>query len=47
MKNKYLINLAKRFWFWFWKKLMNGFAPTDQQGNYKFVRQKYMKLQIQ
>ena len=35
MQNKYLINSAKRFWFWFWKKLMNGFAPSDSQGNYK------------
>ncbi len=35
MQNKYLINFAKRFWFWFWKKLMNGFAPSDIQGNYK------------
>ena len=35
MQNKYLINFAKRFWFWFWTKLMNGFAPSDSQGNYK------------
>ena len=35
MKNKYLINFAKRFWFWFWIQLMNGFAPSDLQGNYK------------
>ena len=35
MQNKYLINSAKRFWFWFWQKLMNGFAPSDIQGNYK------------
>ena len=35
MQNKYLINFAKRFWLWFWKKLMNGFAPSDIQGNYK------------
>jgi len=35
MQNKYLINSAKRFWYWFWKKLMNGFAPSDSQGNYK------------
>ncbi len=35
MQNKYLINSAKRFWFWFWTKLMNGFAPSDLQGNYK------------
>ena len=35
MQNKYLINFAKRFWFWFWKKLMNGFAPSDLYGNYK------------
>ena len=35
MQNKYLINFAKRFSFWFWTKLMNGFAPSDLQGNYK------------
>ena len=35
MQNKYLIKFAKRFWFWFWQKLMNGFAPSDTQGNYK------------
>ena len=35
MKNKYLINFSKKFWFWFWTKLMNGFAPSDLYGNYK------------
>ena len=35
MQNKYIINFAKKFWFWFWKKLMDGFAPADLQGNYK------------
>jgi len=35
MQNKYLINSAKKFWFWFWTKLMSGFAPSDAQGNYK------------
>ncbi len=35
MQNKYLINFAKRFWYWFWTKLMNGFAPSDLQGNYR------------
>jgi len=35
MQNKYLINSSKRLWFWFWTKLMNGFAPSDAQGNYK------------
>ena len=35
MQNKYLINFTKRFWFWFWIRLMNGFAPSDAQGNYK------------
>ena len=34
MQNKYIINFAKKFWFWFWIKLMNGFAPSDLQGNY-------------
>ncbi|MDC3232291.1 glutathione binding-like protein [Prochlorococcus sp. AH-716-A09] len=34
MQNKYLINFSKKFWFWFWRKLMNGFAPSDLQGNY-------------
>jgi len=35
MQNKYLIKVSKNFWFWFWTKLMNGFAPSDIQGNYK------------
>ena len=35
MQNKYLIKVSKRFWFWFWTKLMNGFAPSDVQGNYR------------
>ena len=35
MQNKYLINFSRKFWFWFWSKLMNGFAPSDSQGNYK------------
>ncbi|KGF89188.1 MULTISPECIES: glutathione S-transferase [Prochlorococcus] len=35
MQNKYLIKASKKFWFWYWKQLMNGFAPSDIQGNYK------------
>ena len=35
MKNKYLIKASKKFWFWYWIRLMNGFAPSDPQGNYK------------
>ncbi len=35
MQNKYLIKASKKFWFWFWTQLMNGFAPSDLQGNYK------------
>jgi putative glutathione S-transferase len=35
MQNKYLIKASKKFWFWFWNQLMNGFAPSDIQGNYK------------
>ncbi|MCR8539523.1 MAG: glutathione S-transferase family protein [Prochlorococcus marinus CUG1439] len=35
MQNKYLIKSSKKFWFWFWTKLMNGFAPSDIYGNYK------------
>ncbi len=34
-KNRYLIIIARRFWFWYWKKLMNGFAPSDIEGNYE------------
>ena len=35
MQNKYLIKASKKFWFWFWTQLMNGFAPSDLHGNYK------------
>ena len=38
MQNKYLIKASKKFWFWFWIQLMNGFAPSDIQGNYKRPR---------
>ena len=33
--NKYIILIARKFWFWFWMKLMDGFAPSDKNGNYK------------
>ena len=33
-KNRYLISLARKFWFWYWLKLMNGLAPSDNNGNY-------------
>ena len=33
--NKYIIFIARQFWFWFWIKLMDGFAPSDKKGNYK------------
>ncbi len=33
--NKYIIFIARRLWFWFWMKLMDGFAPSDKKGNYK------------
>ena len=35
MQNKHLIKASNKFWFWFWNQLMNGFAPSDIQGNYK------------
>ena len=35
MQNKYIIKTSKKFWFWFWTQLMNGFAPSDIHGNYK------------
>ena len=33
--NSYFIYLARRFWFWYWMKLMDGFAPSDLDGNYQ------------
>jgi len=33
--NKYMIFIARQFWYWFWMKLMDGFAPSDKNGNYK------------
>ena len=35
MQNKYIIKASKKFWIWFWTKLMDGFAPSDLHGNYK------------
>ncbi len=35
MQNKYLIKASKEFWLWCWRKLMEGFAPSDIQGNYR------------
>ncbi len=32
--SKYLIYFAKKFWFWYWEKLMDGFAPSDKNGHY-------------
>ena len=34
-KNRYLIIFARKFWRWYWLQLMNGFAPSDINGNYK------------
>ena len=36
--NRYLIIFARKFWFWYWLKLMNGFAPSDKLGNYERPR---------
>jgi len=33
--NKYIIFIARKLWLWFWMKLMDGFAPSDKNGNYK------------
>ena len=33
--NRYLVYAARNFWLWFWQKLMDGFAPSDKDGNYK------------
>ena len=32
--NKYIVSIARQLWFWFWMKLMDGFAPSDKNGNY-------------
>ena len=34
MQNKHVIKASKKFWFWYWTQLMNGFAPSDLHGNY-------------
>ena len=36
--NKYIIFVARQFWFLLWMKLMDGFAPSDKHGNYKRQR---------
>ena len=33
-KNRYLIIFARKFWLWYWLKLMNGFVPSDLNGSY-------------
>ena len=33
--NKQIVHYAKNFWLWFWRRLMDGFAPSDRDGNYK------------
>ena len=32
--SSFLIYFARNFWFWFWRRLMDGFAPSDNKGNY-------------
>ena len=32
--NKNIISIARQFWFWLWMRLMDGFAPSDRNGNY-------------
>ena len=32
--NKFIVSIARQLWFWFWMKLMDGFAPSDKNGNY-------------
>ena len=45
--NKYIIFIARKFWFWFWMQLMDGFAPSDKNGNYKRPKgYRYNKLEI-
>ena len=45
--NKYMIFIARKFWFWFWIKLMDGFAPSDKNGNYERPKgYRYNKLKI-
>ena len=33
-QNSFLIHFARNSWFWFWRRLMDGFAPADDKGNY-------------
>ena len=32
--NKHIVSIARQLWFWLWMKLMDGFAPSDRNGNY-------------
>ena len=32
--NKHIVSIARQLWFWLWMKLMDGFAPSDKNGNY-------------
>ena len=33
--NKHIVSNGRRLWLWFWRRLMDGFAPSDKDGNYK------------
>ena len=33
--HKYIISIARQLWFRLWMKLMDGFAPSDINGNYE------------
>ena len=44
--NKHNIFLARNLWYWFWKKLMDGFAPSDKNGNYKRPRNSVNKNKL-
>ncbi len=46
--NKHIVSNGRRLWLWFWRRLMDGFAPSDKDGNYKrpkgFIFDKNFKI---
>ena len=41
-----VVNAAKKIWHWQWNQLMNGLAPSDNEGNYTRPPSQHKKATI-